>query len=168
MHRGAKVEVIVVRTSDHNPLLVRFENKMKCGDGGRWGFKFEARWKLDPECSKIIEEVWKGYGYQDGAMKTVQRNLEQCQIRLQGWNRRKYGNVEKKIKEMTKQLIELQKREGNVNQVAIKQLQLDIDILMELEDIKWKQRVKQNWYQYGDRNTPFFHAWTNHRRRITK
>jgi hypothetical protein len=37
---------------------------------------------------------------------------------------------------------------------------------MEQEDIKWKQRAKQNWYRNGDRNTPFFHAWADHRRRI--
>jgi hypothetical protein len=37
---------------------------------------------------------------------------------------------------------------------------------MEQEDIKWKQRAKQNWYKNGDRNTPFFHAWVDHRRII--
>jgi hypothetical protein len=37
---------------------------------------------------------------------------------------------------------------------------------MNQEDMKWKQRAKQNWYLYGDCNTPFFHAWANHRRRI--
>jgi hypothetical protein len=37
---------------------------------------------------------------------------------------------------------------------------------MEQEDVKWKQRAKQNWYKNGDRNTPFFHAWADHHRRI--
>lgn len=45
-------------------------------------------------------------------------------------------------------------------------LQSEIDFIMEHEDIKWKQRTKQNWYQQGDRNTPFFHAWASHRRKI--
>jgi hypothetical protein len=39
---------------------------------------------------------------------------------------------------------------------------------MEHEDIKWKQRAKQSWYQQGDRNTSFFHAWGNHRRKINQ
>jgi hypothetical protein len=37
---------------------------------------------------------------------------------------------------------------------------------MEQENTKWKQRAKQNWYKNGDRNTPFFHAWADHRQRI--
>jgi hypothetical protein len=37
---------------------------------------------------------------------------------------------------------------------------------MNQEDMKWKQRAKQNCYLYGDRNMPFCHAWANHRRRI--
>lgn len=34
--------------------------------------------------------------------------------------------------------------------------------------MKWKQRAKQNWYQRGDRNMPFFHAWTSHRKKINQ
>jgi hypothetical protein len=37
---------------------------------------------------------------------------------------------------------------------------------LEQEDVQWKQRAKQNWYQYGDQNTPFFHAWADYRKRI--
>lgn len=47
----------------------------------------------------------------------------------------------------------------------IKCLKGELDYLLE-QDTKWKQRAKQNWYQSGDRNTPFFHAWANHRHRI--
>lgn len=60
----------------------------------------------------------------------------------------------------------LQRDEGPENWEAVKVLQSEIDFIMEHEDIKWKQRTKQNWYQQGDRNTPFFHAWASHRRKI--
>jgi hypothetical protein len=39
---------------------------------------------------------------------------------------------------------------------------------LEKEDIRWKQRAKQNWYKNGDRNTQYFHAWANQRRRINR
>jgi hypothetical protein len=40
----------------------------------------------------------------------------------------------------------------------------EINKMLEIEDIKWKQRAKRNWYCMGDWNTQFFHAWANQRR----
>ena len=45
---------------------------------------------------------------------------------------------------------------------------MEIDQLLKQEDIKWKQRAKQHWYQKEDRNTPFFQAWANHQKMINQ
>jgi hypothetical protein len=55
-----------------------------------------------------------------------------------------------------KQLEILQRNETVMDGQEIKELQQEIDFLLEQEDIRWKQRAKQNWYRNGDRNTPFF------------
>lgn len=34
-----------------------------------------------------------------------------------------------------------------------------------MEDIRWKQQAKTNWYKHGDRNTQYFYAWANQQRR---
>lgn len=47
----------------------------------------------------------------------------------------------------------------------IRKTQGEINQALEMEDIKWKQQAKRNWYRQGDRNTQFFHAWANQRRR---
>lgn len=62
----------------------------------------------------------------------------------------------------------MQQQEGPGVIGAIRQLQEEIDFLLEHDDTRWKQRAKQNWYQNGDKNTPFFHAWVGHRRRINQ
>ncbi|KAF5452149.1 hypothetical protein F2P56_027179, partial [Juglans regia] len=55
--------------------------------------------------------------------------------------------------------------EGIHNIEEIKGLQREIGEMLEIEDLKWKQRAKLNWYQLGDRNTKFFHNCANQRRR---
>ena len=65
--------------------------------------------------------------YASGAMMVVRSRLEQCQSWLQGWSRHKYGNVEKAVKKKTKQLAQLQQEDGEGNQEAVIQLQLEID-----------------------------------------
>lgn len=49
---------------------------------------------------------------------------------------------------------------------AIKLLDKEIGLCLEQEDMKWKQRVKRDWYKGGDKNIKFFHAcvsqWQRH------
>jgi hypothetical protein len=59
---------------------------------------------------------------QGGAMMEVRRKLEKCQSQLQGWNRRKYRDVEKKVKKKTLLLTKLQQEENVGNQEKIQQL----------------------------------------------
>ena len=42
-HRGAEVFVLAARASDHNPLLIKFENEVQLCRGGKWGFKFKDK-----------------------------------------------------------------------------------------------------------------------------
>jgi hypothetical protein len=64
--------------------------------------------------------------------------------------------------------VDLQAACGMDNNNAIQQLREEINFILEQEDLRWKQRAKQNWYQYGDQNTPFFHSWANHRRKVNQ
>lgn len=96
----------------------------------------------------------------------VRSKLELCQSRLKWQNKEEFRRNDDLVKEKTKLLAELQKQEGTEHLAVIKGLQKEIDSLLEFEDTRWKQRAKQNWYRDGDRNTPFFHAWASHRRRI--
>jgi hypothetical protein len=129
-------------------------------------FKYEVKWQLDNEHDSVVEEAWKVEPTGDLPMQVVLEKLGSCQKTLSRWSGRRFGNAERLIKKKTKALEVLQHDEGPDQREAIKKLQGEIETLMEQEDLQWKQRAEQNWYQNGDRNTPFFHAWADHRRRI--
>ncbi|KAF5447221.1 hypothetical protein F2P56_032789 [Juglans regia] len=61
------------------------------------------------------------------------------------------------------QLSSLQNSNKGSNNKEIKNLQKDIDRLLEEENVKWQQRAKQNWLRDGDRNSKFFHRCANQR-----
>jgi surfactin synthase thioesterase subunit len=79
-----------------------------------------------------------------------------------------FGDAKKVLKKKTKLLEVLQQQESEENMAAIQALKGEIDFILEQEDIKWKQRAKQSWYQQGDCNTPYFYAWANQRRRTNR
>jgi hypothetical protein len=158
--------VLTTQCSDHKPLLVTFSNK-KFGEGRqKKSFKFEHSWTSDEECGKKIKVAWNQMVISASPQVRAQEKLENCQQELSRWSSKKFGRSEVKLKEKKKLLAVLQQQECPKNLEAIKKIQGDIDILLEQEDRRWKQRAKQHWYQHGDRNTKFFHAWTQHRKKI--
>lgn len=44
----------------------------------------------------------------------------------------------------------------------------EISLLVEQEDLKWRQRAKANWYTLGNKNIKYFHAYANQKRRRNK
>jgi hypothetical protein len=45
----------------------------------------------------------------------------------------------------------------------VRDLQKKLGLLLEKEDLKWKQRAKRTWYQLADKNIKFFHECASQR-----
>ena len=117
---------------------------------------------MEDEYNNILEGAWKDNQTEvqigGSVLHVVQNKLVMCQSILMRWSGRKYGDSRKRLKQKTKALEELQKREGVEDGAIIKKLKGEIELIMEQDDVRWKQKVKHNWYQSGDQNTPLFHA----------
>jgi hypothetical protein len=170
VNQSSEVWVLAARSSDHKPICLRM-----CGGEGEERnavyskrFKIEASWMIDEDYKQVVDEAWVSGGLGGSKMQMVRQKLANCQADLSSWSSRKFGDASKKLKAKTKQLELLQRNEGPDTSVAIKVLKHEIDFILEQEDLRWKQRAKQSWYQHGDRNTPSFHAWANHRRKINQ
>jgi hypothetical protein len=160
------VHNLAARASDHCLIQVCFSNELESERFSyNRGFKFEEAWTHDSECMEVITDAWNDEGLGGAPMREVQRRLTSCQRALTLWSGRKFCNVPKQIKRKTPLLEELKRRENPTLIAEIKTLQAELDELLAREDIQWKQRAKQSWYQSGDRNTKYFHTWANQRRK---
>lgn len=81
-------------------------------------------------------------------MKQAQQKLEICQRELTQWSSKKFGRLEATLQAKKKLLAVLQKNENltNLAKIKKKKVQEEIELLLEQEDRRWKQRAKQHWY----------------------
>lgn len=108
--------------------------------------------------SKHNKKYWTAINPRIASIGRVQNLLSRCGQALIRWSHQKGKNREKKIRKKFEFLKLLQDKEDEYNVPKIKQFQEELGVLFEQEEIKWRQHVKRNWYQKGDKNTRFFHA----------
>jgi hypothetical protein len=163
----AKVFVLEAICSDHNPILVIFKEHQGSRLGKKGGgFKFEAAWIRDVEYQNLIQNAWKQDRQEGATIRGIQYRLSSCQRELKRWSGSKSGKLNVLLKKKREQLRDIQQRCNSSSLEEIKALQSEINEILEREDLRWKQRAKQHWYLSGDRNTQFFHAWANQRRKM--
>ncbi|KAF5452148.1 hypothetical protein F2P56_027178 [Juglans regia] len=154
------VEVLVDRSSDHRPILLTMNQLENQEWKKQRVFRYEAKWALEEECEEVIKKVW-----QRDNIKRLNGLLEDSKGALMSWSKHLDKEKGRSLREKSERLKQLQGMEGIHNIEEIKGLQREIGEMLEIEDLKWKQRAKLNWYQLGDRNTKFFHNCANQRRR---
>lgn len=68
-------------------------------------------------------------------------------------------------KRLSEKLKNQQDRDNPLVLGEVKRLQVELNQLLYQENLWWKQRAKWHKYREGDRNTKFFHACANQRRK---
>lgn len=122
---------------------------------------YESSWSLEENCEEIVKTLWQK-GSLDGELSMgLTHKLNKTEGALSTWSRQMALERASIVK--IELLRKLQENEGSHNIAAIKELQREIGVMLEKEDLRWKQRVKVNWYQLGDKNTKFFHNYANQR-----
>ncbi|KAK6147594.1 hypothetical protein DH2020_018506 [Rehmannia glutinosa] len=148
-------------TSDHVFVLTRVEKQAPQPNHSlrRKPQRFESYWVKSMDCKRIIQEAWSS------SPPALNCKLQSCLAGLVQWNRSQYGDLTERINKIKVEISQLEK--GRItDQVKHRLCELhdNLDSLLELNDMKWKQRAKQHWYKNGDRNTAFFHAYASKRR----
>ncbi|XP_062152046.1 uncharacterized protein LOC133860461 [Alnus glutinosa] len=159
---NAIVKVLPVSNSDHKPLLLTFDVTYKKPPRL---FRYEAKWNLDEDCHKVIQQTWNENVSSGNSMTDVLQSLNKSKASLNGWRRAKFGSTTRTINSLNTRLERLQRQELPRILATIKRVQGDLNKLLDMEDMKWRQRTKRNWFNNGDRNTEYFHAWAYQRHR---
>ncbi|XP_019435927.1 PREDICTED: uncharacterized protein LOC109342391 [Lupinus angustifolius] len=121
-------------------------------------------WLKHPDCNRAIEESWRGrvYGF---PMFILASKLKRLKTVLKVWNVNVFGNVHQKVQAA---LNEVQTIQNCINDLGQDNDYLDQEVMaqrnllnaLNMEEEFWKEKVRVNWHNNGDRNTSFFHRVT--------
>lgn len=129
----------------------------------RWHFRFEECWTLHQECGDIVRNNgnWKTSG---DSFSPLHKNLFSCSKELGRWGKNILSNRKHKIKKCKSALQDAYSEFPKVDFTKIHAIEFELDSLLEEEEIYWKQRSRENWLQWGDHNTKWFHKKTSFRK----
>ncbi|XP_074315649.1 uncharacterized protein LOC141651854 [Silene latifolia] len=149
--------------SDHRPLkLTRVtRGKMK----RKKQYRFEDCWVSSDKCEGVIEEAWGG-GVGEGNEEEVVAKIGACARALDEWSKKEFGDITRKLGEAKKRVAFLDSCRPSESVVTERrEVSEQIDKLLGLEEIYWRQRSRVAFMKDGDRNTKFFHMKASTRKR---
>jgi hypothetical protein len=150
---------------DHNSLLVSLSKASDICWNKRKMFKYEASWSKHRDRGAMIKKVWRVKQGSQNPWFDVNSNLARCRKTLKKWVRKQGNPVEKQIQDKIQELHEVQMSDSAEVLLLEGPIKDELNDFLAQEEMKWKQRAKMNWLQFGDRNTKFFHAYATHRQR---
>ncbi|KAF3785246.1 hypothetical protein EJ110_NYTH28361 [Nymphaea thermarum] len=162
--------MILPRTcSDHNPIILNAYYR-RIEASGRPCFRFYNFWMKEIECQNIIKDCWR-QSVQGCPLIRIIKKLELVQTMVSPWAKRYGRDFETKINDIKNDILRMQMEVENGNLNAI-QKETDhreqLNHILLMEDIYWRQKSRIKWLKDGDANTKFFHESVKSRRRRNK
>jgi hypothetical protein len=163
---GATIQHFVFAFSDHLGLLLNTDTVAHGGhQRKKRRFHFEHAWLREDGCEEVIAQAWEVQHVGTHMFRLVQK-IKQCRMALLSWSKSQARRLPKLIAEKQARLKEIYGTAGNhVNKQEGRDLRRDLRCLLAKEEIYWRQRSRVAWLREGDRNTNYFHACANQRKK---
>ncbi|XP_061993561.1 uncharacterized protein LOC133711457 [Rosa rugosa] len=161
-----KLENLPIIGSDHGPICLTLNNIKKKKNKS---FKFEAIWLSHKEFKPLVEHIWNQSLNTNHLLNFV-TIAGQFSSQAQNWNKNVYGNLFRKLEDLNERSSLIQQQlmmspMSNYLQVQDLQVREELLVLYKDEELFWAQKAKANWLKLGDRNTRFFQAQVNIRKK---
>jgi len=144
---------------------------IKCLDKD-WGpkpFRLIHAWLSEKGFVGMVEERWKSYISEGGAIKGLKEKLKLLKADLKVWNRDVFGNLNLIKSSIVQEIENFDCQECN-GQAGESQRHARTDLLRRLWETDNKleslicQKARTNWLRYGDSCSSFFHSTLRWRR----
>ncbi|KAF9593492.1 hypothetical protein IFM89_023604 [Coptis chinensis] len=126
-------------------------------------------WTTDPTCKEVIKAAMQ-IKFDGSSSYAFCRNLTLCRRELLKWNQKEFGYLQTQMKEINNQLKQLQEHnamcimptESSIQKEQ--ELLIQYDHLLQLQEMHWHQKSRQDWWKLGEMNTKYFHTLVIKRR----
>ncbi len=163
----SEVEALSRITSDHCPIVLSTGAKPKPTGGP---FRFEALWLRREDFISSIPIWWREVSDRKSGILTFTAKLRHCRKMIKKWRATHFYSINSVKSGLSSKISCIDKLEEQ-HELAPdlfekrERLRAELGRVLDDEELLWKTRAKQNWLREGDRNTKFFHAVANGRRR---
>ena len=124
--------------SDHKPILLCSDSKLKRFYRRGRPFRFEAMWVKDDSCEKVIKDSW-GSTSLAALVWGFSRKLGSVQDNLKAWNRQAFGHVRNSLTKKLKEFKIMEELGGYVSDpTRVHVLHSEIKQLKNKEECMWK------------------------------
>ncbi|XP_070008168.1 uncharacterized protein LOC142165152 [Nicotiana tabacum] len=134
-------------------------------------FRFLNFWTKNETFKEVVKENWNT-DFSANPFCIFNYKLKKLKQELSTWSRATYGDIFQKIASL-EEVVLVHERQFEVNPTQmnrqrLRQVQAEMIKYLALEEEFWRQKAGMLWFKDGDRNTKFFHAQFNGRKKRLK